>query len=88
MSTAPLHILYFGELGEQLQTQEEQLPLPADCPDMAALLAHLRRRGGAWQQLLSQPERFRLARNQQWAQANSPIAAGDEIAIFSLVTGG
>lgn len=86
--TDSLHLLYFGELGEQLGLQSEDLPLPAGCQQLGDVLAALRRRGGAWDALLGQPARFRLARNQHWADASSPVQAGDEVAIFSLVTGG
>jgi molybdopterin synthase sulfur carrier subunit len=83
-----IHLLYFGELGEQLHLQSEYLPLPTGCLQLADVLAALRCRGGVWDALLGQPARFRLARNQHWADASSPVQAGDEVAIFSLVTGG
>jgi molybdopterin synthase sulfur carrier subunit len=55
---------------------------------VAALRAHLRGRGGAWQAALADGRLVRMAVNQDMAQPSAAIKAGDEVAFFPPVTGG
>jgi sulfur-carrier protein len=81
-------VLYFAALREQLGTSCEEIELPAGVGTLAALRAHLRGRGGAWQSALADGKLVRMAVNQDMAQASAAIKAGDEVAFFPPVTGG
>lgn len=79
---------YFAALREQLGTAAEEIELPAGVATVAALRAHLRGRGGAWQLALADGKLVRTAVNQDMAQPAHAIRAGDEVAFFPPVTGG
>jgi molybdopterin synthase sulfur carrier subunit len=79
-------IRYFAQLKENLDCAEERLQLSADISDVGSLRTHLAAREGAWQQSFKQ--RLMAAVNQEMAQADTPIKAGDEVAFFPPVTGG
>ena len=55
---------------------------------MAALLAWLRARGGAWASELAPGRAVRVAVNYDMARADTPVKPGDEVALFPPVTGG
>jgi len=81
-------ILFFAGLREQLGSGGEQLQLPPGVGTVAALRAHLMARGGVWQTALGEKRALRVAVNQDMAQADTPVKAGDEVAFFPPVTGG
>jgi molybdopterin synthase sulfur carrier subunit len=81
-------VLYFAALREQLGTAGEDIELPAGVGTVAALRAHLRGRGGAWQAALAEGKLVRMAVNQDMARPEAAIRAGDEVAFFPPVTGG
>ena len=81
-------VLYFAALREQLGTSGEEIDLPAGAGTVAALRAHLRGRGGAWQAALADGKLVRMAVNQDMAQPSAALKAGDEVAFFPPVTGG
>lgn len=81
-------LLYFARLRESLGLSSEQIALPQEVNDIATLLDWLRQRGENWQNELAPEKMVRLAVNQDMATAETPIADGDEIAIFPPVTGG
>jgi sulfur-carrier protein len=82
-----LNVLYFASLREALGQSAETLVLPANAT-VAGLIEALRARGGAWADALSASRRWRVAVNQEMAAFETPIKAGDEVAIFPPVTGG
>ena len=82
-----LNILYFAALRESLGVAREQLGVPAPAT-IDALLQSLRARGGAWADQLAAGKRWRVAVNQEMAGLETPLKAGDEVAIFPPVTGG
>lgn len=81
-------LLYFAALRERLGTAGEEIELPSGVGTVAALRAHLRGRGGAWQEALAESRLVRMAVNQDMAQPTAAIKAGDEVAFFPPVTGG
>jgi molybdopterin synthase sulfur carrier subunit len=81
-------LLYFARLRETLGASSEQVDLPASVTDVAGLLDWLRDRGGAWECELSPARAYRVAVNQDMADAAMPLQDGDEVAIFPPVTGG
>ncbi len=81
-------ILYFAWLRERTGLAEEALTLPADVHTVAGLIALLRSRNEACAAAFAEANRVRAAVNQVFAQPDTPIKAGDEIAFFPPVTGG
>jgi len=80
-------LLYFGRPREQLATSGETAELPADVTTLAGLLAWLRTRGDNWASALAD-DRVRCAVNQELSNLSAVIRDGDEIAIFSPISGG
>ncbi|MBL8523242.1 MAG: molybdopterin converting factor subunit 1 [Betaproteobacteria bacterium] len=82
-----LKVLFFASLRERLGVGEESIPVPA-MATVAGLLNILRQRGEDWADALAEGKRWRVAVNQDMAQADTALKAGDEVAIFPPVTGG
>ena len=82
-----LTLLYFGRPREALATSGETAELPAGIATVAELLAWLRRRGDNWATELAD-SRVRCAVNQQLGDLSATVRDGDEIAIFSPISGG
>ena len=83
-----IKLLFFAGLREQLGTAGEEIELPPGISTVAALRAHLRARGGAYEKAFAEKSPVRIAVNQDMAPATTRIKAGDEIAFFPPVTGG
>lgn len=83
-----VRLLYFARLREALGTAHEEATLPDGINDVAALTAWLRTRGGAWAAELAPGRAYRVAVNQDMANAGTRLADGAEVAIFPPVTGG
>ena len=83
-----LKVLYFARLREALGVAQEEIALPADAPDVAALMRLLAARGGAWQEEFAGCRPLRAAVNQTLVANDQPLKAGDEVAFFPPVTGG
>ncbi len=82
-----IKLLYFGRPREYLKLSQENAELPATAATVADLLAWLRRRGPDWAAELAD-NRVRCALNQELATPSSPLRDGDEVAIFSPISGG
>ena len=82
-----IKLLYFANLREALGISGEEIALPGDVANVAALRTHLAARGDAWQNL-TQSKTLRAAINQRMAGPDATIADGDEVAFFPPVTGG
>ena len=82
-----LNVLYFAGLREALGKSSESLALPAQAT-VNGLVAELRSRGENWAAALDTGRRWRVAVNQEMATLDTPLHAGDEVAIFPPVTGG
>jgi molybdopterin synthase sulfur carrier subunit len=83
-----IRVLYFASLRERLGRDVDELELPSGVADVAALLEHLRQRGQPWAGALATDQTLLVARNQEMAAPQTPLADGDEIGIFPPVTGG
>lgn len=81
-----LNLLYFARLRDAFGLSQEQLDF--DGRTVADLLAQLADRGGDWSVELAAGRPFRVAVNQQLAKPDTPLADGNEVAIFPPVTGG
>ena len=81
-------LVYLARLREALGAAAEKVELPSDVGTVAALLAWLRARGGAWAAELAPGRAVRVAVNYDMARGDTPVKAGDEVALFPPVTGG
>lgn len=82
-SGATIEVLYFGRIAELTGRRSETVPWLAT-DSGCDLLDRLRARHPA----LAQSTRLKLAINQAHSPEDSPISAGDEVAVFEPVTGG
>ena len=81
-------ILYFGHLVDMLGRDSEYMFLPLTVKTVAQLMQHLSRRGDAWTQVFAQPKpTLKITVNKQFAEADSPIQAGDEVAFVAFAMG-
>ncbi len=83
-----MKLLYFAWLRTRIGRGEEELEVPAEVATVADLLAWLAGRGGGYAEALARPELVRVAVNQEFAGPGTPVAPGDEVALFPPVTGG
>jgi molybdopterin synthase sulfur carrier subunit len=81
-------VLFFAALREQVGVTTEEIDLPGEKSTIASLRAHLAARGDQWQSALSEKKLLRFAVNQDMAQPDALLKAGDEVAFFPPVTGG
>ncbi|HMV20472.1 MAG: molybdopterin converting factor subunit 1 [Betaproteobacteria bacterium] len=80
-----VQVLYFAGLKEALGRAGETVDLPADVATVGGLRDWLVEQGrGA----LAGAKNLRCAVNQEMANADAAIKAGDEVAFFPPVTGG
>ena len=80
-----VRVLYFAAVRDLTGTGEEELDLPADVRTVAAFGAFLER---AHPPLAGRMKHVRIARNEAFAAAADPIAAGDTLALIPPVAGG
>jgi sulfur-carrier protein len=83
-----IKVLLFANLRERVGQPVEVVDIPDSASTVAGLRIHLMKRGGAWQEILSDMKVVRVAVNQDMAAANAPLNPGDEVAFFPPVTGG
>lgn len=82
-----IKILYFGRPSENLKLADETVEVPTGIATLSELLAWLRLRGDKWAQELTEA-RVRCAINQEFSAWTVQIKDGDEIALFSPISGG
>jgi sulfur-carrier protein len=82
-----IELLYFGRPGENLKLARETVQAPDTLKTLADLLAWLRSRGATWEKELAE-NRVRCAINQEFCNAGAAIKDGDEVAVFSPISGG
>lgn len=82
-----IQLLYFGRPGENLKLSHETVQAPDTLKTLADLLAWLRSRGETWERELAE-NRVRCAINQEFSNASAAIKDGDEVAVFSPISGG
>jgi molybdopterin synthase sulfur carrier subunit len=81
-----LNLRYFASIREALGLDAEVVD--ATGVDVAALLAQLRARGGAYAEVLAESRPVRAAVNQVMALPDTPLSEGAEVGLFPPVTGG
>lgn len=83
-----MKVLYFAWLRTRVGMAEEEVSPPADVRSVGDLLGWLRGRSAGHAEALKELSVVRVAVNQDFARADHPVKAGDEIALFPPVTGG
>ncbi len=83
-----MKLLYFAWLRTRIGCGEEEIDVPAEVATVADLLRWLEGRGDGYAAALARPDLVRVAVNQEFASAETPVTAGDEVALFPPVTGG
>lgn len=80
-------VLYFAWLRDKVGVGSEQVEPPAEAT-VGGLIAALKDRSPKHAEAFADTGRLRFAVNQDYAGADTPVAAGDEVAFFPPVTGG
>lgn len=75
-------ILYFAYLVDKLGRAQEEMVLPDSAREVRGLLAHLRARGGVWEQALAD-DKVQVLINKQFSTPETQISDADVIAIVS-----
>ena len=83
-----ISLVYLARLREAFGAASERVEAPPHVNTVGSLTAWLAARGGVWATELAPGRAVRVAVNQDLANADTPIAPGDEVAIFPPVTGG
>ena len=83
-----MKLLYFAWLRSRIGVAEEDVAPPAEVLTVGDLLAWLRQRSEGHGAALKDLAIVRVAVNQEFARADHPVKAGDEVALFPPVTGG
>jgi len=83
-----MKVLYFAWLRERVGTGEEEVAPPAGVTTVAALIDWLSARSAGHAHAFEQRDVIRAAVNQDFADPDSPVSPGDEVAFFPPVTGG
>ncbi len=83
-----MKVLYFAWLRWRTGMAEEEVAPPAEIRTVGDLLAWLRQRSPGHAEALKDLAVVRVAVNQEFARADHPVKAGDEVALFPPVTGG
>ena len=83
-----MRILYFAWLRQKTGIDSEEVEMPPHITDVAGLIEWLKERNENFAEALSDFESIRVAVNQEFAEPDTPVAQGDEVAIFPPMTGG
>jgi molybdopterin converting factor subunit 1 len=85
---APLTIFYFAWLRERTGTSQESVTPPADVRTVGELIAWLTARSPGHASAFANRRTVRCAVNQDFADPDTRVGPGDEVAFFPPVTGG
>lgn len=83
-----MEILYFAWLKERVGRAEETVTPPEGVATVGALADWLAARSPGHAAAFADRSTIRCAVNQEFATADTPVRAGDEVAFFPPVTGG
>ncbi|MEQ8166482.1 MAG: molybdopterin converting factor subunit 1 [Alphaproteobacteria bacterium] len=83
-----MQILYFAWVADRVGCREEEIAPPATVTTVGSLLDFLAGLSPAHAHALGDRAVIRVAVNHDFAAADHPVTAGDEIAVFPPVTGG
>jgi molybdopterin synthase sulfur carrier subunit len=83
-----VEIFYFAQFRELLGRERVQLTLAPGVHNVRSLIVALKQRGAPWAETLRNAAHVQVAVNRTMAGAETPVADGDEVALFPPVTGG
>ena len=83
-----MKILYFAWLRERTRVEEETVAVPAAVASVGALVDWLSARSPGHAAAFANRRTVRCAVNQDFADPETRLATGDEVAFFPPVTGG
>jgi molybdopterin synthase sulfur carrier subunit len=83
-----MKLLYFAWIRAKIGMAEENVTPPAEVARVGDLLDWLEGRGANFAAALKERRVVKVAVNQEYVDADHPVKAGDEIALFPPVTGG
>ena len=83
-----VQFLYFAWVREKTGLGEERLELPANIETVSDLIDWQKQRTPQYGEAFADPQKIRVALDQQHATEESLIAGAKEIAFFPPVTGG
>ena len=83
-----MQLLYFGWVRSKIGVSGETIDPPADVADVRGLIDWLQTRGSGYSDAFGDLSVIRVAVNQEMAELDAAIAAGDEVALFPPMTGG
>ena len=87
-AASTIKLIYLARLREAFGRAAEEVALPADVRTVKALRVWLAQRGEPWAAELGSGRALRIAVNHDVAGPETPVRAGDEVALFPPVTGG
>ena len=83
-----MKLLYFAWVRTNIGKAGEELSPPAEVRNVEQLLNWLAARGPNYAAALDRRGMIKVAVNQEYVDADAPVSANDEIALFPPVTGG
>ncbi len=83
-----MKILYFALLRQRTGIGEEDVVLPPEIGDVAALIDWLKGRGPNFAEALADTSAIRVAVDQEFAAPDTSLAGAKEVALFPPMTGG
>ena len=81
-------LLYFAWVRQKIGRGEETFALPPAVKTVSDLAAHLKSRGGGYDEAFADLSRMRVAVNQDHTGFDTALRDSDEVAFFPPVTGG
>lgn len=83
-----MQLLYFGWVRAKIGVSGEKIEPPAEVTDVRTLIGWLEGRGTGYTEAFEDISVIRVAVNQEMAELDAIVAAGDEVALFPPMTGG
>jgi molybdopterin synthase sulfur carrier subunit len=83
-----MKILYFAWLRLRIGVGEEDVEVPNTVANVGDLIDWLKTRGPGYAEALKDVSAIRIAVNQEFADFDSKVAQGNEVALFPPMTGG
>ncbi len=83
-----MQMLYFGWVRQRIGLPAETVAPPQEVRDVDGLIDWLSGRSDAYAEALRNRDTLRVAVNQELCEFDSPVGAGDEVALFPPMTGG
>ena len=83
-----MKLLNFAWLRQRTGIGEEEITLPPEIDDVAALIGWLKRRGPKFAEALADTSAIRIAVDQEFAALDTTLAGAKEVALFPPMTGG